>query len=348
MSSTKPFIEAAQPDEGENETTRATSITPASGSQLSAQEEETLLQSLVFSATSDNTRRSYRSAVRHFYRWGGFLPCDSATILRYLVAYWDTLNPRTLALRLTALSQWHKSQGFPDPTSDPTVRKALKGIKRQKGKPKKKAKALPVEDLERIVITLASDTSLIGIRNTALVQIAFFAALRRSEVVGLTVDNLAWENDGLVITLARSKTDQEGEGIIKAIPYVDGICCPATALKRWLDVAGIDSGPVFRRVRRWGVVGIERLSEGSVNDILETCAEKANLAYVPELSSHSFRRGMATSAHRAGATFKDIKKQGGWRHDGTVHGYIEEASQFSENAASTLLRSSAKKRASNS
>lgn len=61
-----------------------------------------------------------------------------------------------------------------------------------------------------------------------------------------------------------------------------------------------------------------------------------------ELSSHSLGRGMATSVHRAGAEFRDIKKQGGWRHDGTVQDYIEEAGLFEENAAGSLLRSRVK------
>lgn len=72
--------------------------------------------------------------------------------------------------------------------------------------------------------------------------------------------------------------------------------------------------------------------------LLKTCATKADLPYAPELSGHSFRRGLATSAHRAGAGFKNIKHQGGWRHDGTVQGYIDEAGQFEENAAGSLLR----------
>jgi integrase len=55
------------------------------------------------------------------------------------------------------------------------------------------------------------------------------------------------------------------------------------------------------------------------------------------ISSHSLRRGMATSAYRAGADFRDIKRQGGWRHDGTVQGYIE-AGRFEENAAAHLLK----------
>ncbi|WP_284079326.1 site-specific integrase [Herbaspirillum aquaticum] len=291
-------------------------------------------------ATSDNTRRAYRSAIRHFQTWGGILPCDPALVIRYLLSYAQELNPRTLALRLTALSQWHQFQGFADPTANPDVRKTLKGIGRTHGKPKKKAKALPIEDLEAMVIALQEDASLQGMRNKALLQIAFFGAFRRSEVAALMLEELAWEPHGLVITLSRSKTDQDGQGIVKAIPYGEpgGICCPATALKAWLTASEITSGPVFRRVTRQGKIGPDPLYAGSINAILKACAAAADLPYVPELSGHSFRRGLATSAHRAGADFKNIKRQGGWRHDGTVQGYIDEANQFEENAAGSLLR----------
>lgn len=131
---------------------------------------------------------------------------------------------------------------------------------------------------------------------------------------------------------------------MKAIPYSEGTCCPATALRAWLDAAGISSGPMFRSITKWGVVGMESLNPTSVNTILADAAQLAGLDYVPELSSHSLRRGMATSAHRAGAEFRDIKKQGGWRHDGTAQGYIEEAALFEENAAGSLLRSRVKPR----
>ncbi len=310
------------------------------GTLISESEMAARHQRFISAATSENTRRTYRSAIRHFHTWGGVLPCDSGAVLRYLLTYSDSLNPRTLALRLTALAQWHAFQGFPDPTTDPNVRKTLKGITRTHGKPKKKAKALPIEDMELIVAKLGPDTSLIAIRNNALIQIGFFGALRRSELAALTVDELTWAPDGLVITLSRSKTDQEGRGVTKAIPYgsPDGICCPVKALKRWLEAANITSGAVFRRITRWGVLGTDPLYGGTINAILEACAEAAALPYVPELSSHSLRRGLATSAHRSGADFKDIKRQGGWRHDGTVQGYIDEADRFEANAALTLLR----------
>ena len=125
---------------------------------------------------------------------------------------------------------------------------------------------------------------------------------------------------------------------MRAIPFGEGLSCPGTALRSWLDAANIAVGPLFRPVNKWSEVGAGALSEGSVNTILGLCATLAGLGYVPQLSSHSLRRGMATSAHRAGADFRDIKRQGGWRHDGTVQGYIEDAGQFANNAAGSLLR----------
>lgn len=299
-------------------------------------------QAFLAAATSDNTRRTYRCAIRHFQCWGGALPADESAVIRYLLAYADSLNARTLALRLTALSQWHVYQGFGDPASTPTVRKTLAGIARVHGKPKKKAKALPLEDLEVIVTRLAALGGIKALRDSALLQLGFFGGFRRSELVGLTLEDISWEPQGMVITLPRSKTDQTGEGIVKAIPFGDAVCCPATALRAWLAAAHIRSGPLLRPVNQWGHVSAKALHASSINTLLENCASLAQLDYVPQLSSHSLRRGMATSAYRAGADFQAIKRQGGWRHDGTVHGYIEEASRFEENAAGSLLKAKKK------
>ncbi|MBA6122695.1 site-specific integrase [Pseudomonas aeruginosa] len=257
---------------------------------------------------------------------------------RYLLTFAEVLNPRTLALRLTALTQWHRYQGFPDPAASATVRKTLRGIERVNGRPRQKAKALLLEDLELIVSHLDTLEGLAALRDSALLQLGYFGAFRRSELVTLEVRDLQWEREGLRITLPRSKTDQEGEGLERVIPYGDGLCCPTKVLRGWLEAAQIEQGPLFRRVSRWGVIGEVALHEGSVNTILATRAEAAGLLYVPQMSSHSLRRGLATSAYRAGADFLEIKRQGGWRHDDTVHGYIEEARAFEDNAAGSLLR----------
>ncbi len=290
-------------------------------------------------ATADNTRRTYRAAVRHFQNWGGPLPSDPEAIVRYLLAFADVNNPRTLALRLTALAQWHRAQGFSDPTASPDVHKTLLGIQRLHGKPKRKAKALAIDELECIVAALRAQQGLIATRDLALVQLAFFGAFRRSELVAITCADLDWQPDGLVILLPRSKTDQTGEGLRKAIPYGEPTgCCPARALRAWLVTANINDGPIFRAINRWGGMRDDGLHPSTINAILKTRAEEAGLIHANALSSHSFRRGLATSAHRAGADFLDIKRQGGWKNDGTVQGYIEEAEQFTANAAGHLLK----------
>lgn len=295
-------------------------------------------QVFLAAATSDNTRRAYRSAIRHFLAWGGTLPSNERAIIAYLLAYAQSLNPRTLALRLTALAQWHTSQGFTDPTATVMVRKTLAGMMRIHGRPPQKAKALLLEDMKRIIAHLAQLNTLNAKRDNALLQIAYFGAFRRSEVVRLEIEHITWDKAGLVITLPRSKTDQTGQGMTKAIPLGEGLYCPTTALHTWLTAAGLTSGALFRPITRWGKIGTQFLHEASVNTILTNCAKMIHLDYLPQLSSHSLRRGLATSAYRAGARFQDIKRQGGWRHNGTVQGYIEEAGQFEDNAAASLLR----------
>ncbi|MGU7774661.1 hypothetical protein ACV229_31370 [Burkholderia sp. MR1-5-21] len=83
----------------------------------------------VEAATRDNTRRSYQSAIRHFEReWRGFLPASADAVAQYLADHVASLSINTLRTRLAALAQWHQTQGFPDPTKSPHVRKVLRGI----------------------------------------------------------------------------------------------------------------------------------------------------------------------------------------------------------------------------
>jgi integrase len=289
-------------------------------------------------ATSENTRRSYRSAIRHFERWGGYLPTDRDTLIRYLLDHAATLYPRTLDARLTALSQWHHYQGFVDPTQDPTVRKTLKGIRHKHGKPARKAKALRLEHIATMLAELNQrPESLKRTRDLALIQVGFFGAFRRSELIAIRVEDLMWEPEGLIIQLPRSKTDQSGEGLHRALPKgVDNVC-PVKAMKLWLTQADINSGPVFRAVNRWGQVQNRALNPGAVNELLKSLGEACGFEFAKELSSHSFRRGLSTSAAREDVDFKAIKQQGGWKNDATVWGYIDEGRRFSDNAAQVLL-----------
>ena len=297
-----------------------------------------LKKEFVSAATSENTRRTYRSAIRHFLTWGGRLPADESMVVSYLLSFSDSLNPRTLSLKVTAISQWHRHQGFVDPCATLGVRKLLLGITRARGQPKSKAPPLLLDDLEKMVLVQQQDASLKALRDCALLQIGFFGGFRRSELVSLQVNHVTWGKEGVLLLLPRSKTDQTGQGITKAIPYGKGVCCPATALKKWLESAKIHNGSIFRSVNKWGEIGELSIHAGSVNPILARWASIAGLTHMKEMSSHSLRRGMATSAYRAGASFRDIKRQGGWRFDGTVQGYIDDADRFTENAVNSLLK----------
>jgi integrase len=290
-------------------------------------------------ATSDNTRKAYRSAIRQFEKWGGRLPTDEQTIVQYLLERAEDLNSRTLDLHLTAISQWHHVQGFMDPAATPLVRKTMEGIRRIHGKPKHKAKALRLEHLTAMLAHLRQlPDSKKKHRDIAILLVNFFGAFRRSELVLIQVSDLIWEPEGLIIQLTRSKTDQDCEGLSRAIPFGDKAVCPASALKLWLEVAEINEGPIFRPVNRWDQIQAKSLSPGAINELLKTLGTACEFDFVPELSSHSFRRGLSTSAARERIDFELIKKQGGWKSDTTVWGYIEEGQQFTNNATVVLMK----------
>jgi len=306
--------------------------------QIAHQESEALRYYLQ-AATSDNTRKAYRSAIRQFEKWGGRLPTDRDTIVRYLLARAELLNPRTLDLHLTAISQWHHYQGLHDPVRDPLVRKTMDGIRRTHGQPKRKAKALRLEHIAQMVKHLQKlPDSMKKYRDIALLLTGFFGAFRRSELVAIQINDLVWEPAGLIIRLPRSKTDQQATGLARALPFAKNpVCCPGSAIRQWMDIADIVTGSLFRPVNRWDQIQTKQLNPGAINDLLKTLGGACQFDFVPELSSHSFRRGLSTSAGREKVDFELIKKQGGWKSDATVWEYIEEGQQLSDNATVILM-----------
>ena len=249
--------------------------------------------------------------------------------MRYLLARAESLNPRTLDLHLTAISQWHHYQGLIDPVSDPLVRKTMEGVRRTHGQPKRKAKALRLEHVAQMVNHLRQlPTTKKKLRDIALVLTGFFGAFRRSELVAIRYGDLVWEPEGLLIRLSSSKTDQQASGLVRALPFGAPDCCPATAMKNWIELGGINEGPVFRPINRWDKIQPKALNPSAINELLKTLGNACQFDFVPELSSHSFRRGLSTSAARERVDFELIKKQGGWKSDATVWEYIEEGQQL--------------------
>ncbi|MFC6635744.1 site-specific integrase [Microbulbifer taiwanensis] len=315
-------------------------VSPTGAQALQSRER---VQRYLREATSDSTRRAYRSAIRQFEKWGGRLPTDSDHIVRYLLDRAESVNPRTLDLHLTAIGQWHKLQGIANPADTALVQKTMTGIRRLHGTPKQKAKALRLEHIAAMTRYLrALPQSRKNLRDLALVLTAYFGAFRRSELVAIRVADLTWEDEGLIVRLPKSKTDQGGEGLMRALPYGDAPVCPATALRQWLEAAAISEGPVFRAINRWDQVRPGQLNPGAVNDLLKKLGSECNFDFVASLSSHSFRRGMSTSAAREKVEFELIKMQGGWKSDATVWEYIEEGQRLTDNAAIVLMEKMAR------
>ncbi|MGE3319396.1 MAG: site-specific integrase [Candidatus Berkiella sp.] len=296
------------------------------------------LQTYLHAATSNNTRKAYQQDIRHFMSEGGLLPATTCNLLTYLQQQASRLKPQTLKRRLTAIKHWHTYQGFPDPTSHPIIRKALSGIARVHGKPTVKAAALSLDQLRKISEYLKHNESLSNVRNRALILIGFFAALRRSELVGLCWEHIHFEEQGVTITIPRSKTDQEGEGQNVAIPYGKTELCPVKALQQWQNISKRDSGAIFCAINKHQRMQSKSLTALSVNHILKKLAHETQLPNPQTYSGHSLRRGFATTASQNGVSMIAIMRQGRWRHEGTVYGYIEEGQRFVDNAASYLLQ----------
>jgi integrase len=130
--------------------------------------------------------------------------------------------------------------------------------------------------------------------------LGFAGAFRRSELVALDVADIAETKTGLLVTIRRSKIDQEGEGATIAIARGD-VACPARALLEWLDAAGIKSGPIFRPINKACTVAAERLTDRSVANIVKAYAERAGFD-ASQFSGHSLRSGFLTSAAANGTS----------------------------------------------
>jgi site-specific recombinase XerD len=293
----------------------------------------------VLHAKAPNTLRGYRADWSDFTRWCAdrelaSLPAAPETVALYLVDLAERCRVSTLQRRLSAIAQAHKAAGHESPTGHGAVSAVWSGIRRSKGTAQVgKAPALTA-DIRLMVAGLPD--SLGGHRDRALLLIGFAGAFRRSELVGLDVGAIAFADDGLVLTLARSKTDQEGRGERIGIPYGSTpATCPVRALRRWLDASGIADGPLFRSVNRHGHVLGGRLSDQAVALVVKRAIARTGrdpAAY----SGHSLRAGLATSAAAAGVSERAIAEQ--TRHKSLVilRRYIRHGSLFRENAAAAV------------
>jgi site-specific recombinase XerD len=283
---------------------------------------------------SKNTVRAYRADWAHFEAWcqahgQSSLPATPEIVALYLTDLSATHKPATLTRRISAISQAHQIASLETPTGSAKVRLVMAGIRRTKGTAQVGKTPVLVEDLRKMMANVPD--TLLGVRDRVLLLIGFCGAFRRSELVALDAADVAITREGLVVTIRRSKTDQEAEGRKIGIPYTSHLeTCPVRSCQEWLEKSGITEGPLFRPIDRFDKMASIRLSAAAVADIVKKYAASVGLD-ATEFAGHSLRSGLATSAAMAGASERSIMKQTGHRSEKMVRRYIKDGSLFREN-----------------
>ena len=293
-------------------------------------------------ARSENTLRAYRAAWGDFAAWAdaqGLASCPAlpGALAAYLAHRADEgAKPASLALYLSAVVEAHRAAGHDAAAlrGSVEVRTVMRGIRRTLGTAQRQAAPATSDVIRAMVATLPA--GLLGARDRALLTLGFSGAFRRSELVALCVEDLAFSARGVEVSIRRSKTDQEGAGRTVAVPF--GLApetCPVRALRAWLDAAGIQGGNVLRSVDRWGRVGAA-LSDRAVALVVKAHAAAAGLD-AAAFSGHSLRAGLATSAALAGRSDRSIMATTGHRSRTMIDRYVRAADAWRDNAATGLL-----------
>jgi len=284
-------------------------------------------------AIAENTRRAYQQDLRDFLKWGGIVPCSPEQLAAYIAERAETASAHTITRRVVGIGRAHVSQGYVDPAKTDLVRTVLRGVRRVKGSAQRRVSPL----LKADVLAIAAQTQgMKGIRDRALVLLGFAAALRRSELVALDFADIEFVREGLIVHLRKSKTDQIGEGRKIGVPWGRTSACPVKAVENWLQTAQIESGPIFRPVNRAGQVLCNQLHSQSIALVLKDYAKRVGLN-PDNISGHSLRSGLVTSAIQAGVGVHKIQQQTGHRSVEMLARYIRDAGLFESNASGAVL-----------
>ena len=268
---------------------------------IKALQEETLKN--LQSSKANNTVRAYKSDFKDFGLFcvqNGFknLPSDPKIVSLYLT-HLSTKDVKlsTIKRRLVSIGVIHKMKGHYLDTKHPVIVENLMGIKRRKGTIQKGKKPILINELKKIldVIDQQNFEDIKKLRDKSIILIGFSGGFRRNEIVSLDYEDLDFVNEGVKITVKRSKTDQFGEGSIKALPYFDNsLYCPVTVLNRWLNISKITKGSLFRRFSKGSKLTSNRLTDQTVALLIKDYLNKAGIDG-KNYSGHSLRSGFAKS-----------------------------------------------------
>jgi site-specific recombinase XerD len=223
---------------------------------------------------------------------------------------------------VVGISAVHLLNRYTDPTKDPEVRIAMKRMHRTLGRSANQAYGIRHDLLNLLLANVGG--SIRGLRDAALLQLAYDTLCRRSELVTLRMDDVVAtpQGDGMhySILLRKSKVDQEARG--RHLPLR---AQTMLAIEQWIKAAKLSEGPILRGIDRSENIS-DTLGSGQINRIYKRLARQAGLDsdLIARISGHSFRVGAAQDLLASGASMPAIMQRGGWSKADTVMRYLEQ------------------------
>ena len=299
-------------------------------------------RALARQAAAPATLRAYRADWAHYAAWCAEkaftpVPADPATVGAYLTSLAASHAPTTIRRRLAAIGKAHRFNDLPWNPGHRDIQEPLQALLRLHGRPVAKAAALSLAMLRQLVATC--DRTARGRRDRALLLIGFAAALRRSELVALQVEDVARVGGGLRLRIARGKTDPAGQGAEIGLPRGQHAeTCPVLAFEAWQEVAKRRAGPLFRRISTGGGIADTALHPDAVRRILAYRIAQAGLSVdgFERMSTHALRVGFITEAYGKGVRDEDIMRHTRHRDLRTMRGYVQRAGLVTESPAGMI------------
>jgi len=265
------------------------------------------------------------------------VPSDYKTVRNYLVYLSGGQKDKiyklnTIKRRIAAIAAKHKELGHTFNSKHPLIKKQMDSIKRNLKNQLEQTPPLLFDDLKKIIDEIDREIrqnpqKKINYRDKAIILIGWFGAFRRSELVNLKYENVILEENGLIIKMTKSKTDQEGnlepKGLEKS-SNLNSPYCPYYNYLVWLNESKIVSGKIFRHIDTSNIINHESLSDKAIALIIKNRALKSGIEN-NKLSGHSFRAGFATELARQGATESEIMKTTQHKSADMVRRYIRDA-----------------------
>jgi site-specific recombinase XerD len=275
-------------------------------------------------AYAPNTIRAYKADMGEFIRYCiensvcslPAAPFDIAKFLLGTVA--QGIKSATIRRKVASISAVHRLSNFDDPTKHPEVKLCIRKINRQLGNRSDQAFPITRPLLDRLLSVCGTDIR--GLRDRALLLLAYDSMRRRAELVSLRIEDIQMCDQGRCsILLRKSKTDQVSSGHWMHLTEET-----TAAIISWLRSSEIKDGYLLRGINLGNNICPE-LGASQVSRIFKSVAQKANLEpdLVSAISGHSMRVGAAQDLLQQGASLPQIMVKGGWVKTDTLMRYID-------------------------